>query len=319
MEPKKKIAVLLMAYGAVKNLEDIPNYLKDIRSGRPVSAELIRDVKERYSRIGGSSPLVSITQAQAKALEKQLNGAQKQDRGITFQVYMGMRHSEPSIFSAVRNMMDDGHDCVVALPMTPYYSRLSVGVYLDKLERAVVETQASLRILPVGTWCEQPLLVQAFVHKLRLALEQVPTHLRNKTAVLFCAHSLPEKMLEEDPYVRQLASTAKAVARQAGLRCVWELAYQSQGSLDMGPWLKPEIGDRIAQLAKQILAVVLAPIGFVSDHLETLYDLDIVCRDKALKLGLYFARVETLNTDPLFIQVLANVVVKAVERQNTVV
>ena len=228
-------AVLLMAYGAPRELSEIPAYLQDIRGGRPVSAELVREITRRYESIGGRSPLLDITRKQAEALEALLG------KEGEFGVYIGMRHSEPGIASAVEALLADGHRSVLALPLTPYQSRMSTGAYLERLTQAVAAKGVELDIRTPAPWNEDASLVSAFAGKVRAALERRP-----KAAVLFTAHSLPESILREgDPYAEQLLATARAVAAEAGVSS-WRLAYQSRpvssGSGPAEPWLGPDAG-----------------------------------------------------------------------------
>ncbi|MEK7656370.1 MAG: ferrochelatase [Elusimicrobiota bacterium] len=295
-------AVLLMAYGAPRELSEIPAYLQDIRGGRPVSAELVREITRRYESIGGRSPLLDITRKQADALEALL------EKEGEFGVYIGMRHSEPGIASAVEALLADGHRSVLALPLTPYQSRMSTGAYLERLTQAVAAKGAELDIRAPAPWNEDASLVSAFAGKVREALDRRP-----KAAVLFTAHSLPESILREgDPYAEQLLATARAVAAEAGVAS-WRLAYQSRpvssGSGPAEPWLGPDAGEELTELASAgAKAVVLSPIGFIRDHLETLYDADILYRRQAEGLGLAYERAASLNDDPLLIGALASVV-----------
>lgn len=310
-------AVLLMAYGAPRELSEIPAYLQDIRGGRPVSAELVREITRRYQEIGGRSPLLDITRRQADALEALL----EEEGGAD--VYIGMRHSEPGIASALEALLSDGHEAVLALPLTPYQSRMSTGAYLERLSQAVAAQGVRLGIRTPEPWNEEPALLSAFASKLKESLGRLP-----KAAVLFTAHSLPERILKDgDPYADQLMATAKAVAERTGA-VSWRLAYQSrpvssartpEGASQTGaarepsgtlePWLGPDAGDALKEIAASGAgSVVLFPIGFLSDHLETLYDADILYRKQAAGLGLSYERTASLNDDPAFIRALAAVV-----------
>ncbi|MFH1723375.1 MAG: ferrochelatase [Elusimicrobiota bacterium] len=353
------MAVLLMAYGAPESLEDIPAFLRAVRGGRPVPDELARDVAERYRRMGRSSPLVDITKAQAGALQARLDG-EKGD----FDVYVGMRHSEPTIASTVERMSARGHETVVALPMTPYRSPMSFDAYMGSLSRAVAERAASLEILPVRGWSDHPLLIEAFAERIGEASARIPAAMRAGTVLLLTGHSLPKRsMTADDPYSRQIEATAGAVARKAGYGD-WRFAYQSasrvtdralpRGSVtepsgDRGltrgnaasegvgaaegmpppevvgerpasealgaaddPWLGPDAGEVIGELAdKGVRSVLLAPIGFLADNMETLYDDDILYRGLAERRGVSFARAEALNASATLSRALAEVVREA--------
>ncbi len=287
-------AVLLMAYGAASSLEDIPAYLEDIRGGRPADDKLVAEVRERYRRIGGS-PLLDITRAQASALQRKLG----------CRVYVGMRHSPPTILEAARKMKQEGVRQVVAMPLTPYFSALSSGAYFASLDRAARELGAGWRTAKVESWHLQPSLIEAFGLKIQEALRRIPQSERANVAVLFTAHSLPRRILKDnDPYPRQLSETVAAVARRAGLSD-WRFAYQSQGRTPE-PWLGPEAGEILEQIASEgRKGVVLAPIGFISDHMETLYDDDILYRGKAEELGLRYVRAASLNDDPGLVAAMA--------------
>lgn len=301
-----RCAVLLMAYGAVEVPEEVPAYLQDIRGGRPPSPELVAQVQERYRLMGGGSPLLGITARQAAALEACLNG-----RGPgPFRVYFGMRHSKPTIREAVEALLKDGHTRLVAAALTPFYSRLSVGAYLLKLDEALGEAGRRLDVRRVRSWNDEPLLHEAWARKLLKALGRIPEGERDLAAVLFTAHSLPARILEEqDPYPRELAETVERVARRCGLRS-WGFAYQSRGATQE-PWLGPDAGEEIERLAgRGVRRLVLVPIGFVSDHMETLYDDDILYQKRSRELGVELLRAESLNDDPLLARALAEAVRK---------
>lgn len=307
-----KTAVLLMAYGAAARPEDVPAYLEDIRGGRPPSPELVAEIQERYRLMGGRSPLLDITRAQAKALEVKLCEA---DPSEEYKVYVGMRHSAPTIADAVREMKADGQSWVVALALTPYYSKLSVGAYMARYHEAIVDAEARFTTLEVESWSCHPLYVQAWAEKVLAALSRFTAKERAGVRVLFTAHSLPARILNDgDPYPTELQRTTAAVARAAGLEA-WDFAYQSAGRTPE-PWLGPEAAQVIDRLAeRKHSGVLLVPIGFISDHMETLYDDDILYKQRAEALGLRFERAESLNDDPRLIGALADVVLKRLVTQ----
>src|SRR5208282_5304537 len=211
--------VLLMAYGAAANLEEIPIYLQDIRGGRPASQELIDLVKERYRLMGGKSPLLDITRAQAMALEARL----KSD-GLNAKVYIGMRHSPPTIHKAVEAIQRDGHQHVVVFPLTPYRSNLSTGAYFQKYDEATKAIGGGWKTVRIESWCRQPAFIEAWARNVRNGIERFKAE---PCLALFTAHSLPERILkDQDPYPLELHETVQAVARSAGLHA-WEFAYQS--------------------------------------------------------------------------------------------
>lgn len=302
--------VLLMAYGAAGSLDEVEPYLADIRSGRPSSPELIAEVKRRYEQMGGRSPLLSITTGQAQALETLLNGA---SRG-NFRVWIGMRHWHPFIHETVEKMVAEGVRRMVALCLTPYYSRLSMGAYFAKLNAAREASKALFETILIESWNDHPRLLDALAQVTREALERFPAAERGSVPVLFTAHSLPERILkEQDPYPGELLETAEGVAKRIGVSN-WKIAYQSQGRTPE-PWLGPEAGTVIRALAAEGgRNVLLAPIGFISDHMETLYDVDILYRDLAASLGMRLERAPSLNTSPILIEAMADLVLSRLPR-----
>jgi len=297
------IGVLLMAYGAAGSLEEVAPYLADIRAGRPPSPELVEEVKHRYQLIGGLSPLLDITKQQASALQVRLN-----KEGGPFKVYIGMRHWHPYIKDTVAAMAKDGIRKVVGLCLTPYYSRMSVGAYFKKLEDAQSALNTSLEVIRVESWNDHPLLIEAISQKVQKALEGFDGPVRKDVAILFSAHSLPSRILEEkDPYPQELNETIQAVMKKVG-PYRWWFAYQSQGRTPE-PWLGPDAGEVIKKLHQEgHRHLLMAPIGFISDHMETLYDVDIMYRKQAESLGMQLQRAESLNATPTFIEAMASVV-----------
>jgi ferrochelatase len=298
-----------MAYGGPNSLDDIEAYLLDIRGGRKTPPELVEEVRERYALIGGRSPLLEITRAQARALEERLNAAAD---GPRYRVYVGMRHWYPYIREAVAQIVTDGLRDVVALCMAPHYSRMSVGAYFQKLEEAQEELGVQLNVARVESYHDHPLFIQALAQKVQAALARFPAQAREGVQVVFTAHSLPAALMEQgDPYDAQLRETARLVAAQVGLpRERWQFCYQSAGAWGV-KWLGPPIEEVVVELAhaghKHIL---VAPIGFVADHVEILYDIDIEARELAEEAGAQLERTESLNTTPLFIEALADIVVR---------
>lgn len=297
--------ILLMAYGAASSLDEIEPYLNDIRGGRPVGAELIEQVKERYRLMGGKSPLLEITKLQAAALEKALN----RDRP-RFKVYIGMRHWHPYIKDTVAAMAADGIRQITALCLTPYYSKMSVGAYYQKLDEAVTATGLIFQIRRIESWNDHPKLIEAIAAKVTQALERFPSDIRKKVPLLFSAHSLPERILaEKDPYPQELNETIELVMKKVG-PYAWRFAYQSRGRTQE-PWLGPDAAAVIDELhAQGHRHLLMAPIGFISDHMETLYDVDIMYRKQCDAKGMRLERAESLNATPAFIETLADVVRK---------
>jgi ferrochelatase len=281
-------AVILMAYGSPSTAEDVPAYLADIREGRPVSQEAVEELADRYRRIGGRSPLDEITEAQRAALERELR----------LPVYVGMKHWRPRIAEAVEAALAAGAETLVGLVLAPHYSRLSIAGYRERLESAL---EGRAELVFVESWHDH----EPFLDVLASRVRGFDGH------VVFTAHSLPERILGDgDPYREQLLETSRLVAERAGLMD-WSFAFQS-ASATGEPWLGPDILEELDTLAANgVRRVLVCPVGFVSDHLEILWDLDVEAREKAAELGLELDRIESLNDDPEFVRALAGIVEKA--------
>ena len=288
-----KQAVLLLAHGAPERIEDIDEYLERIRSSRPGSGptppHVVQEVKQRYAEIGGSSPLLMWTRRQAEALEALLS----------MPVYFGMRNWHPTIVETMQRIASDGIERLVAICLAPQYSKMSVGLYFRRTQEAKTESGARAEIVWTKSFHAHPLLVEAFAERLQ------PLAARRK--VLFTAHSLPEKILDSgDVYDAEAKATALAVAERLKLTD-WDFAYQSQG-MTGDKWLGPTVEECLDRYAGQgIREVVLDPIGFVCDHVEILYDVDIHFCRYAKERGIELVRPETLNDSPKFIAALAEV------------
>jgi ferrochelatase len=287
-----KTAVILMAYGSPATAEDVPAYLADIREGRPISQEAVDELTERYQRIGGRSPLDDLTEAQRAALEREL--------GVP--VFVGMKHWRPRIADAVEAALAGGAETIVGLVLAPHYSRLSIAGYRERLEQAL---QGRAELVFVESWHDHGPFLDVLAERVR----GFDGH------VVFTAHSLPERILRDgDPYRDQLLETSRLVAERAGLandldhKVGWSFAFQSASSTGE-PWLGPDILEELDRLAANgVRRVLVCPVGFVSDHLEILWDLDVEGRERAEELGLELERIESLNDDPAFIRALAEVV-----------
>lgn len=298
-----------MAYGGPASLDDVEPYLLDVRGGRPASPKLVAEIKERYRLIGGRSPLVEITRAQANALEARLNSD-----GRDIRVYVGMRHWHPYIRDAVAQIIADRLAHVVALCMAPHYSRMSVGAYFDKLRAAQSELGATFDVIFIESWHDHPLLIQAITEKVQAALQKFPADARDAVQIVFTAHSLPERIMKDgDPYDMQLRETARAVAARLGL-AQWRFCYQSAGRSGE-PWLGPPVEKVIVELAEaEHKNILVAPVGFVADHVEVLYDIDIEAKRLAEAHGARLERTESLNTSPTFIEALVDIVKSKLKR-----
>jgi ferrochelatase len=289
-----------MAYGAPSSEDEIEAYLTDIRGGRKPSAEAVGDLKERYRKIGGRSPLLEITRAQATALEKSLNSM-----GVMVRVYIGMKHWHPYIGEVVPTILSDGFHRVTGLVLAPHYSSLSTGGYKQALEKAVEGLQVQIDF--IESWCDNPLFHQALAEKIRDSLRQFPGSA--KVQVIFTAHSLPDRILQQnDPYPKQLQSSCEAVAKLLRIDN-WSFAYQSAGKTNE-KWLGPDILEALNELSLKgdTDHVLVVPIGFVADHLEISYDIDLEAQLFASARGLNLKRTESLNASPAFINALADIV-----------
>lgn len=289
-----KAAVLLLAHGSPDSPEEIPEFMRHITGGRPVPDAVIEEVKHRYSLIG-KSPLTEITKAQADGVRQQLS----------VPVYLGMRNWRPFIADTVREMMNAGVEQVVAICLAPHNSSTSTGLYRKAL---MAEMKPEIQLQFVESWHEHPLLIQAYAEKLAPVWKQASEDLGRPAPVIFTAHSVPMRTIQAgDPYEEQTRETAKLVGEKVpGLSSeLQQFAFQSQG-MSGGPWLGPTVESAILEAKRQgHKAVVIAPIGFVCDHVEVLYDVDIGFRQFASEQGIKLWRPESLNTSSTFISALA--------------
>jgi ferrochelatase len=305
-EKAKTIGVLLTAVGGPDSLDEVAPFLVDIRGGRPATPELVAEFRERYAKIGGRSPLLDISRAQAQALEERLN----RDGG-SFRCYVGMRNWTPRIRDVYAQMVSDGLKRIVVLPLTPYHSRRSVGAYFRAVQEAEAKVGATEDLTYVESWNTEPALIEAFAAKTREGLARLAAKGHRDPVVLFTAHSLPKKLMEEgDDYEKELQETMARILKQ--LPPVRSgMAWQSAGRTPE-PWLGPPLDDVLEDLAKVgEEAVLIVPFGFISDHLELLYDLDIEAKEIAQRLGMAFDRAESLNTDPKFVDAMASAIRRA--------
>jgi len=293
------IGLLVMAYGGPNDLEEVEPYLLDVRGYRPTSPEIIHEVRERYREIGGRSPILGQTKAQASALESALNV-----NGGQFKAYVGMRHWHPFIKDVLTEMQAQGIEKAIGLVMAPHYSRMSIGAYIRKIE----EAESPITFLCIENWHLEPGYINALVKRVQDALKRFPEEVRAAVPIVFTAHSLPEQILEwNDPYPTQLRETVSAVMEKLGSQ-PHEFAYQS-AAISTIPWLGPDAGEVIERFASEGKKhILICPIGFVCEHVEILYDIDIVYQNLAKTLGVHLERIEMLNTAPDMIAGLANLV-----------
>lgn len=316
----RKRAVLLLAHGTPETVEQIPEYLRNVVSGRPVPQAVVEEIQHRYSLIG-HSPLTEITFAQARLVEAELKAT-----GEAIPVYVGMRNWKPYIPEVVRKMRADGVEEAAVICMAPQNSRTSVGLY----RRAVEAEAVGLRIDFTEGWARHPLLADAFAEKLRPALEKLSAEVGIPVPVLFTAHSVPTRTVEArhddeqgpklwpgqgaDPYADEARHTAEMVAERVKEIQRWWFAFQSQGASG-GPWLGPSVEETLDKLAAEgVKALVLQPIGFLCDHVEILFDVDRLFRDYAARLGIRLERPESLNESPILARAIADLARQALSR-----
>ena len=294
------IGVLVMAYGGPANIEEVEPYLLDVRGHRPTDRHIVDEVRERYRQIGGRSPILEQTQAQAVALQATLNREGHGD----YKAFVGMRHWHPYIQSALSDMKAQGITRAIGVAMAPHYSRMSIGAYFKKIE----EAKSSVDVRAVQDWHMEPGYLDALAERVKAALGRFPAPGRPDIPVLFTAHSLPQRILEwDDPYPEQLNETVCAVMERIGER-PHEFAFQS-AAISNEPWLGPDAGQSIRRLAGEgHKEIVLCPIGFVCEHVEILYDVDIVYQALAKSVGVHLERIEMLGTAPKMIEGLARLV-----------
>jgi ferrochelatase len=295
-------AVLLMAYGTPGSPEEIEPYYTDIRRGNPPPPELLADLVRRYEAIGGISPLAERTRSQAAGLAAALGARGAGDVGVT----IGLKHAAPKIEAAVDELVGAGVRRVVGLVLAPHYSAGSVQQYLDRARARAGELDPAVEVLGIESWHLEPAYLDFLATGVRSRLAELP----ERTKVLFTAHSLPQRVVAGgDPYPEQLQATAEAVADRVGLLpwSSWAVAWQSAGRTP-DPWLGPDVLEVLRDLAATGRAegALVCPCGFVADHLEVLYDLDIEARGVAEELGLAFARTPVLNDDPTVLGALAD-------------
>lgn len=306
-ETNRQIGVMLMTYGSPATPEDIPVYIKNVYGGREPSEEVLTEFRRRYALIGGS-PLIRITREQAEALQVELNSSSTD--GTVYHVTVGMRFSPPFIADVTPEAAADA-DMLVGIIMSPQYSPIIMSGYIKTLEGAVAALHRdNLKLKISRDWHLQSYFIQAVADRVQKALSKYPAALRERIPVLLTAHSMPLRVIQNEPdYIQNLKDTAAAIALQAGLSDErWMFCYQSAGHTPE-EWLKPDFADVMPELQQAGQThVLIAPVQFLADHLEILYDIEVGAREQAEEHGIEFARIESLNTSPLFIKALAAVV-----------
>ena len=301
------IGLLVMAYGGPNSIDEVELYLLDVRGYRPTAPEIIHEVRERYREIGGRSPILEQTREQAAALESALN-----KNGQEFKAFVGMRHWHPYIKDTLAEMQAQGIERTVGLVMAPQYSRMSIEAYFKKIK----EAESPIEVAPILDWHLLPGYLDALVSRVCAALERFPADVRSQVPIIFSAHSLPERILEwNDPYPNQLRETVDAVIQHLGNQ-PYDFAFQS-AAISNEPWLGPDVSVLIKRFAEQGQKnIISCPIGFVCEHVEVLYDIDIVYQKLAKSLGVRLERIEMVHTAPQMISGLAELILKAAKEAN---
>ncbi|GAF65698.1 ferrochelatase [Bacillus sp. TS-2] len=302
---KKKTGLLVMAYGTPRSKEEIEPYYTHIRHGRKPSKEALEDLTNRYEAIGGISPLAKITEDQASKLESFLNEV-VEDR--EFKAYLGLKHIDPFIEDAVTKMQEDGIEEAVSIVLAPHFSTFSVKSYNGRAKEESEKINGPT-IQSVESWYKEPKFIQYWSNQIKKTMEQISNP--EKSCVIFSAHSLPEKILQNgDPYPEQLRETAELIAKEAGIN-QYEIGWQSEGNTPE-PWLGPDVQDLTRTLFENhgYTSIVYCPVGFVADHLEVLFDNDYECKVVTDELGIDYYRPEMPNSKPEFIECLATVIQK---------
>jgi ferrochelatase len=310
--PTPPIAVLLMAYGTPRHPDEIEPYYTDIRRGRPPTPDALAELTARYAAIGGVSPLAELTEAQRDALQTALDDAEPG----RFHVTLGLKHADPKVEVAAAGLAAAGHERIVGLVLAPHYSSYSIGQYLDRTRQGVTESGHEVPVVGIESWAVEPAFVEFLVADLGRRLDAMRARSGGRVRVLFTAHSLPQRIIDGgDPYPDELRSTAEAVAARLGLAegDDWQIAWQSAGRTPE-PWIGPDILEVIDEFGAGgvVDGVIVSACGFVADHLEVLYDLDIEAAARAGAVGLDFDRTACVNDDPTVMAALADRVRAAV-------
>ncbi|WLR51490.1 ferrochelatase [Bacillus tianshenii] len=309
---KKKIGLLVMAYGTPYKEDDLERYYTHIRRGRKPSPEMLEELRERYQAIGGISPLAKITRQQGEALEAQLNEMHEE---FEFKMYLGLKHIEPFVEDAVAQMNKDGIKEAVSIVLAPHFSTFSVKSYNGRAKEEA-EKLGGPEITSVESWYQEPKFIGYWADEIKKIFDGMSEEERKKAVLIVSAHSLPERILTNgDPYPDQLKETADLIAEKAGVKN-YEIGWQSAGNTPE-PWIGPDVQDLTRDLYEQegYSSFVYAPVGFVSDHLEVLYDNDYECKVVTEDIGANYYRPPMPNAQKPFIEAMASVVTKKLKKE----
>ena len=310
---KRKMGLLVMAYGTPYKVDDVERYYTHIRRGRKPTTEMLEDLCNRYEAIGGISPLAKITLEQAEKLEEHLNHIQDE---VEFHMYLGLKHIEPFIEDAVKQMHEDGIKEAVSIVLAPHFSTFSIQSYNGRAKEEA-EKIGGPEINCIESWYKEPKFIQYWTDQINRILLDMTEKEQNHAVFIFSAHSLPEKIIGMgDPYPDQLHETADLIAKNANI-LHYEIGWQSAGNTP-DPWIGPDVQDLTRTLftEKGYKTFVYVPVGFVSDHLEVLYDNDFECKVVCDQLGASYYRPEMPNSQPQFIDALSTVVLNKVASLN---
>ena len=301
-----KIGIFLMAHGAPDNVDHIPQYIRNIRGGQDPSPGIVEAITDHYNQIGGKSPLEPIARGQAKSLEKLLNSNGNEDR---FRVYIGMRNWSPYITDVVKKAYSDGVERLIGICLAPQYSRFSTELYLKAFKEAICKNGGDLKKADfIYSWADNEYLAEAFADRYRQAAKKIIADGATGFYTLFTVHSIPASSLDEgDPYPEEFTKTVRSIIKNVK-PIQWNQCYQSAGYIPV-PWLEPSVEmmlDKIARFGKK--AVLVVPVGFLCDHVEILYDIDIEYKKYAENKGLKLYRTKSLNATPKLVQALASVI-----------
>ncbi|WP_226659312.1 ferrochelatase [Pseudalkalibacillus hwajinpoensis] len=309
---KKKMGLLVMAYGTPYKEEDIERYYTHIRRGRKPSDEQLKDLQDRYKAIGGISPLAKITEDQAKGLEAHLNKVQDD---IEFKLYIGLKHIEPFVEDAVQEMHNDGIEEAVSIVLAPHFSTFSIKSYNGRAKQEAEKIGGPV-IHSVESWYDEPKFISYWAKRIKTIFDGMSEQEREKAVLIVSAHSLPEKIIANgDPYPDQLKETADLIVEESGVKNV-AIGWQSEGNTP-DPWIGPDVQDLTRDLHEKqgFTSFVYAPVGFVADHLEVLFDNDYECKVVTDDIGANYYRPEMPNAQHEFIEILSTVVLKELNKK----